>query len=748
MDSELRQVNTESHPVNRLHRLAYRFYHRNDIPTPRQMGENPRIMQALPTSESGICTEMEPTIRPPDLLPGYNPHGPSMVETSPIPVELSLDQQKQFVDYNPCITGLQTGNTVVDNTRTCHERSSMDIPRTSLHPIHRQFEHRMGWYNEQPKHFRQVGPRNDQPTYKSQRIESHLGDNETLQRPDNQSINPNCHRQHNNSMLSEQIRRNSFTNTHATHSPNTHVVSEMEHSGQSQTYSRVLECHKRPIISQEPDNQYRVVNPSISHCSNQSNMGETTSRLVCDPVQLQATPLLLPSPGPKGTGSRQSITVMEEHSGICISTSSPNAESSEQSSNRPNHHLPDSTSMELQELVSNPAKSSSRPPKVHKTNKKPIKTAIKQHVPRVSSHTQLTRLESVRKHLTNKGFSKRTAYCISQRCRKATNNLYEARWKIFTHWCNKRKINPFNVTTPQLADFLDHLATDLKKGLSAIQGYRAVINTTIQLCKNREPGNNIYINSLIRSYKQKIPVQDHQIPKWNLNLVLNSLTKPPYEPMLSASLKHVSWKTAFLTAFATAARVGELAALDSKKIAHTETWSEIVVQTHPSFVAKNQDLAVDNKPRKFTIPALFDFAGPDLPDRLLCPVRSIRYYLQKAKKLRDKHKRALFISFDPQHKGEITANTLGNWIKNVIRHAYNTADDTDCDLGRISAHEVRALSASVQFQKNLSLQSLNQACYWRGHSTFTTYYLRDITLHRDGEMCLPNVVAASKKITN
>ena len=285
-------------------------------------------------------------------------------------------------------------------------------------------------------------------------------------------------------------------------------------------------------------------------------------------------------------------------------------------------------------------------------------------------------------------------------------------------------------------------------GLSAVQGYRAMINTTLHLCTNKEPGNNIYVNSLLRALRIQLPIVDHQIPKWNLNLVLNSLTKPPYEPMLSASLKFISWKTTFLVAFATAARIGEIKALDSKHVAHNESWSTVTLQTHPSFVAKNQDLAVDNQPRKFTIPALYDFAGPDLPDRLLCPVRSLRYYMQKVKPLRNKHKRALFISYDPQHKGEITSNTLANWVKNVIKLAYTSADSEECELGRVTAHEVRSLAASTAFRKNLSIQSINSACYWRGHSTFTNYYLRDIAMHQNDEIRLPNVIAASHKVIN
>jgi hypothetical protein len=59
--------------------------------------------------------------------------------------------------------------------------------------------------------------------------------------------------------------------------------------------------------------------------------------------------------------------------------------------------------------------------------------------------------------------------------------------------------------------------------------------------------------------------------------------------------------------------------------------------------------------------------------------------------------------------------------------AYSNTSKADQRLFRLKAHEVRAMTASWAFLKNASLDSILQACSWRSHSTFTSYYLRDLT---------------------
>ena len=62
---------------------------------------------------------------------------------------------------------------------------------------------------------------------------------------------------------------------------------------------------------------------------------------------------------------------------------------------------------------------------------------------------------------------------------------------------------------------------------------------------------------------KKPPVRD-PTPTWDLPTVLLTLSNPPFEPIDQISLKHLTWKTAFLLAICSANRVHELKALDAR----------------------------------------------------------------------------------------------------------------------------------------------------------------------------------------
>ena len=747
MDSQSRQIYPRPTPADRLHWITYQLYNRSGISPTRKMGENTDYVPKVSSQVPRKCSRMEQTLGSFDFLSRHYSNGATVAPPPAIPSKPLLDKQKGFTDHHTNISGLQNSSSMVDGQAKCNGRSSMDTSRARVHYLHRQLGQGMGRNIEQSKNLRQVVPIYDNTTHQPERTPSHVGNHETFPNTTSKQNSVNSHGQHISCVLPEQGRRYKIIYSNESHHQNSIVVPGEQYSDQGSSYSRPSQCSERPAISLRTNHLHRVVTTPCNIPPNLPNMGQTSGRPLCHELQHQTSPVLLPSARPSSPGSGQYDPTLEQHDRLCLPTTGTHAKGAQQNQIGESNGIPHSTSLEFQELVPNSPKPAHRPTKKVTNHKKNAQTTTQQHVPSKPWYIKSTRVEAVRRYLHHQGFSKNTAHCISQRCKQATNNLYEARWKIFVHWCNKRKINPFNIDETKLADFLYYLSHDLKKGLSAVQGYRAVINSTIQLCKHREPGNNIHINSLIRAIKIQQPTVDNQIPKWNLNLVLNSLTREPYEPLTSASLKHISWKTAFLVAFATAARIGEIKAIDSKLVSHNAAWTSVTLQTHPGFVAKNQDLAQDNSPRTYTIPALYDFAGPDLPDRLLCPVRALRYYMHKVKPLRTKHKRALFISHDPQHHGEITTNTLANWVKNVIKLAYENSDEDQQELGRVTAHEVRALAASANFRKNMSIQTINKACYWRGHSTFTNFYLRDIAMHRNGELHLPNVVAASQIIT-
>ena len=79
------------------------------------------------------------------------------------------------------------------------------------------------------------------------------------------------------------------------------------------------------------------------------------------------------------------------------------------------------------------------------------------------------------------------------------------------------------------------------------------------------------------------------LPKWDLGIVLEALSKPLYEPLREASLKHLTLKTVFLLAMASAGRRCELRALvfDQKKNCHFKPkLAGLTLYFNPEFMRK------------------------------------------------------------------------------------------------------------------------------------------------------------------
>ena len=88
-----------------------------------------------------------------------------------------------------------------------------------------------------------------------------------------------------------------------------------------------------------------------------------------------------------------------------------------------------------------------------------------------------------------------------------------------------------------------------------------MILNTLKFKTGNRIGSNPVLSELIRSFELQCPVQRSPAPKWDLSWVLVCLQKAPYEPLHNASKLHVTIKTAFLLALATAKRCSEIHAL-------------------------------------------------------------------------------------------------------------------------------------------------------------------------------------------
>ena len=220
------------------------------------------------------------------------------------------------------------------------------------------------------------------------------------------------------------------------------------------------------------------------------------------------------------------------------------------------------------------------------------------------------------------------------------------------------------------------------------------------------------LTCLLDSFHRDKPKGRRDVPSWNLSLVLDQLTKAPFEPMQKASHKHLTFKTVFLLALGSGKRRSEIHARIYRNIRHQESWSQVSLYPSPSFMSKNQ-LARDG-PATVTpvvIPALAPSLDRSLrDDKSLCPVRALHYYLDRTKDLR-KGKDLACVSFRKSFQKDIVPSTISSWIKQTILLCYQLSDEEAQNLHQVKAHDIRAFAASRAFQGGVSFDQILSAWF-------------------------------------
>ena len=310
--------------------------------------------------------------------------------------------------------------------------------------------------------------------------------------------------------------------------------------------------------------------------------------------------------------------------------------------------------------------------------------------------------------------------------RGSTRSVYEAKWAIFTKWCITNQVDFRAPSVKSVADFLMYLFEDRKLQPSTIDGYRSAIadklgNSTLNISKDEN------LTCLLGSFHRDRPKGRRGIPSWNLSLVLHQLTKAPFEPIKEASLKYLTFKTVFLLALGSGKRKSEIHAWQNRNIRHQSDWSKVSLYPSPSFLSKNH-LAKEGPDcvAPVVIPALAPTLDRSLKsDRSLCPVRALRYYLDRTSDLRQ-NKELVFVSFKKGFDKDISPATISSLIKQTVILCYELSDQEAHTLHQVKAHDVRAFAASKAFQSGISLEQILSGCHWKSHNTFTQFYLKDV----------------------
>ena len=132
---------------------------------------------------------------------------------------------------------------------------------------------------------------------------------------------------------------------------------------------------------------------------------------------------------------------------------------------------------------------------------------------------------------------------------------------------------------------------------------------------------------LLPSFHRDCPKSSRNLPKWNLSVLLNELTKAPFEPMKDTDLKHLTFETAFLLALASSKYSSEIHAWVANKLSNLGQWEKVALFPSSGFIAKNQLVREGSQSvSPVTIPALTTIVDRQFKeDGALCRVRALGY---------------------------------------------------------------------------------------------------------------------------
>ena len=294
-----------------------------------------------------------------------------------------------------------------------------------------------------------------------------------------------------------------------------------------------------------------------------------------------------------------------------------------------------------------------------------------------------------------------------------------------------------------VSDFLLELHSKKQRALSTLEGYWMAISGTLRHHSGLDLGHDPVIKALLRNVRGEQAKRPSAFPTWDLSLVLRRLTMSPFEPLGKASDKHLTFKAIFLVALASGKRRGEVHAFQNSLLRRPHDWSFVELRAASSFISKTQ-MALKGPKCLLTcrIPSLSATLDRSMTeDRSLCPVRALRFYLERVAAWRG-DRTALFVSMKKGHKGEIAPATISSWLRKTVLECYQLAQPDDLTVTRVKAHDVRALSTSLAFHRQASFEQIIQAGRWSNHSTFTEFYLKDLSLVEDSLLSLGPLVSA------
>ncbi len=505
----------------------------------------------------------------------------------------------------------------------------------------------------------------------------------------------------------------------------------------SETYPRVAQC-VGGLTEQAVTCQYRVDASQGGGAQSYPGVGQPTGGFVCNTTEQPVASVCVTGTRHTGTRLRCVERGLDGVGSVCLPPSDPSRQSLGEGQKTTLPNDASGTRLDSAVLVSSVVPTFSGGAGSVTGVSGVAQSTDAQGLAQNTGGVQATRMETIQHSLRGRGISGEVAQLVSNVKRQSTERVYECHWNAWVRWAIREHVDPLSPVVNDLAQYFLSLVRVKKLSLGTVKSHRTAIFTTLRQCGRKDFSGNLILHDLLMSL-EKTSVRPLPLPKWDVFLVLDMLKRPPFEPLHIVGLKWLTYKTIFLVALAACRRISEIHAFlyDLVEMHHDKS---VVLRTDPLFIAKNQAPGEEFPPTR--IHSLSDTLSRRDTDRLICPVRALRYYLSRTVEDR-KGRKKFFIPFQ-RKEGEITKNSLSRWIATTIRLAYEGSAQ---EVHSVKPHEIRAISASLNFHDSLDVVKVMSAGFWKGRHTFDRFYFRDMAVGPDGIRRIHSVIAGQELVS-
>lgn len=278
---------------------------------------------------------------------------------------------------------------------------------------------------------------------------------------------------------------------------------------------------------------------------------------------------------------------------------------------------------------------------------------------------------------------------------KSTLNQYESAFKKWWIHCKTNNKNPWESKIELVIAFLSTQKQE-GKSFSTINQYKSALSLILNFNSEQEK----LLKRFLKGIYNQVPPKPKYVTTWDPQPVLTFLEN--LYPLEKLSLQLLSYKLITLLALISGHRIQTFSKINLENISESSDKIEIKIPEKIKTSNYNQPQPILILPFFKTRPAI-------------CLAKTINFYINKTKNLRNKESGRLILTFKKPYK-PATTQTLSRWIKEVLKRS---GINTDV----YSSYSTRHASTSAALRGGVNIEIIRKRAGWTKNSnTFAKFY--------------------------